>query len=490
MSLTKATYSMINGAVFNVFDYGAVGDGIADDTAAIEATIAAAQLNTYGGEIYFPPGNYKITDTIEVVSARNIRFTSSMGAVNPSSDDVKNTRIFWAGANSTDPIFYFSGGSRVEFNGIVFDGTQALASTNIAFVGVWVDEQHTGFKFYNCMFRNIQIGVRVCSGYNFTTTAWTPGYSAYNGAYNAGAAAVGGYQSDNHYFEGCTFATDIAGISFESSQSLDNVITKCEFYGVNRPSEYSVFIAASQGIQFISPTFLGASIAEIYLTYSASTGNIIVDGAHQEQGAEILFEIENDSASLGTGNVFRSCGGGDINVRGSTGFITIDNCNLRTVSMKSAGAGLIVRNSKLSTLNKTVSLGPGAVLNLENCEITTATAQWNNYVVSEIKNCTIGSWTDLKYAQKISPPNYTSGLVIGPIFATSTVDNMEGVTFSCVNDNGLFLGYGAYMDGTGTIIATNAAGGYAIFTSTGISLKKFTGQTIGTTPVVTAGAYA
>lgn len=30
MSLTKATYSMIEGAPVNVLDYGAVGDGSAD----------------------------------------------------------------------------------------------------------------------------------------------------------------------------------------------------------------------------------------------------------------------------------------------------------------------------------------------------------------------------------------------------------------------------------------------------------------------------
>jgi hypothetical protein len=53
MSLTKATYSMISGAVVNVLDYGAVGNGVADDTVAITAALAT------GSSVYFPEGTYK-----------------------------------------------------------------------------------------------------------------------------------------------------------------------------------------------------------------------------------------------------------------------------------------------------------------------------------------------------------------------------------------------------------------------------------------------
>lgn len=56
MSLTKATYSMILGAPANVLDYGAVGDGVANDTAAIQAA-----LNT-GNSVDFVCGQtYKVT---------------------------------------------------------------------------------------------------------------------------------------------------------------------------------------------------------------------------------------------------------------------------------------------------------------------------------------------------------------------------------------------------------------------------------------------
>jgi hypothetical protein len=60
MALTKATYSMIEGAVFNVLDYGAVGDGVANDQPACQAAVDAA-VAAGGGAVYFPAGTYKLT---------------------------------------------------------------------------------------------------------------------------------------------------------------------------------------------------------------------------------------------------------------------------------------------------------------------------------------------------------------------------------------------------------------------------------------------
>ena len=65
MTLTKATFSMIDGAVLNVKDFGAVGDGVTDDTASVSAAIAAGTASSVTPyAVYFPTGSYRITSPL------------------------------------------------------------------------------------------------------------------------------------------------------------------------------------------------------------------------------------------------------------------------------------------------------------------------------------------------------------------------------------------------------------------------------------------
>lgn len=77
MSLTKASYSMITAAPINVYDYGAVGDGTTDDTAALQAAVTAAT----GKQLWLGTGVFKTTATINLPS--KIRIT---GATNRARD--------------------------------------------------------------------------------------------------------------------------------------------------------------------------------------------------------------------------------------------------------------------------------------------------------------------------------------------------------------------------------------------------------------------
>lgn len=69
-------YSVYNGSrtgmnplqLFSVKDYGAKGDGTTDDTTAIQAAVTAAQAfaSGTGATVFFPPGTYLITSTVNI----------------------------------------------------------------------------------------------------------------------------------------------------------------------------------------------------------------------------------------------------------------------------------------------------------------------------------------------------------------------------------------------------------------------------------------
>jgi hypothetical protein len=66
MALTKVSYSMINGATFNVLDFGAVADDTTDCAAAFNAAFSA-MIAAGGGALYVPSGTYRIKSKITVV---------------------------------------------------------------------------------------------------------------------------------------------------------------------------------------------------------------------------------------------------------------------------------------------------------------------------------------------------------------------------------------------------------------------------------------
>ncbi|RKN81996.1 glycosyl hydrolase family 28-related protein [Paenibacillus ginsengarvi] len=84
----------------SVKDFGAIGDGIADDTAAIQAAVNSL---TRGGLLFIPAGTYKISDTIQVPQGMILQGAGLHSVVINMTDSAKFA------------INVFTPGSRVEY---------------------------------------------------------------------------------------------------------------------------------------------------------------------------------------------------------------------------------------------------------------------------------------------------------------------------------------------------------------------------------------
>lgn len=159
MSLTKVTYSMINGPVANVVDFGADPTGVADSYAAILAAI-----NSNAAIIQFPAGTFKVTQTI--VLGRGIVFNGA-GAQdgsggNGQSSGVGSTVINYTGTGNAIEVgaSYTEQVSNIHVSNLMITGN-VLADGGL-FIGTL-----TGAN--KCTFKNLGI-------FGFTNTTSNKGY--------------------------------------------------------------------------------------------------------------------------------------------------------------------------------------------------------------------------------------------------------------------------------------------------------------------------
>ena len=120
MALTKVSYSMIEGAVVNVLDFGAVGDGVTNDAAAIQAAMDSVASLDQALTVVFPvtTASYAISTTLII----------------------KNSNLHLVGL-----------GGRVT---IKYIGTGAAA---LPMVRAYKDTDHAGENYQNVRLRNLKL---------------------------------------------------------------------------------------------------------------------------------------------------------------------------------------------------------------------------------------------------------------------------------------------------------------------------------------------
>jgi hypothetical protein len=259
--------------VLSVKDFGAKGDGTADDTAAIQATHDYV-VSVGGGVVLFPPGNYRIT--------RSITFNSVGVRLLIKGATAYASRIFIESA--TPSVVFDIGGSAFDSGSLTFeniyitgsvgagaakDGNTAFKLTNrgaVVFNRCGVDNNWIAFSFatsYAPVLDKCLITNCPGSGVYFPDSSsnksivrdceiFTCGLGV--GANGAGISIVGADANESPLIEGNEIGNCYIGILIENAVSLSILNNYIEnSVGGN------VFMAGANGPLVIEGNWFGAS---------------------------------------------------------------------------------------------------------------------------------------------------------------------------------------------------------------------------------------
>lgn len=212
MSLTKASYSMINGAPANVLDYGADSTGVADSSAAFTAAFAVSNA------VYVPQGSYKLVTKItippygQIIGAgiNNTLITATQQAfVLQYWSQLRELKIVGAAGHATN---------LVEVGSATLDAGRAVISD------VWV--QGAGGDGIQLIYGNLGLmqnvvsisnglnGIRFLAG-NGDLNAWTlQGYIDLRDNGNDGLRIEGGASSGDNL---CSKSNFISGVTAQEN---------------------------------------------------------------------------------------------------------------------------------------------------------------------------------------------------------------------------------------------------------------------------------
>lgn len=160
-----------------VSDFGAGGQGVTDDTAALRRAIAAARQRG-GGIVWVPAGDYRITGDIVVPSGVTVQgagmwHTTFVGDPALYGDAARRVRFKLAGANVHVADFAIVGALNYRNDGEENDGIIGTGCRDASISRLWIEHTKAGAWIYNgvalvidgCRFRNLLAdGVNLCVG--------------------------------------------------------------------------------------------------------------------------------------------------------------------------------------------------------------------------------------------------------------------------------------------------------------------------------------
>jgi hypothetical protein len=296
MALTKAANRMMNGAPINVIEFGAVGDGVADDTVAIQAAIDS--IDTSGGIVFFPIGTYKTTAPITLHDLSN---PSSIG---------ENINLVGADKELSIIKGVHTGAAVVSFKG----------------------ERH-------CSIRDLRLE-------GDTTT--TPKTGLLLGRATASSAGT-------HYFESMSITGYFSAAALYSIASEENQFNHCYFSLSGGGAKYTIYTSQSDSLSVDSLTGSSNVMAGFYQCQILNTCPETDQAAlYMQTGSSTSLWKFDSCFFVASDNAYVVIDTGTVSGTDCKGPIIFSNCGAETPSGSAVEYGMLLTSNGTFTLSNLV----------------------------------------------------------------------------------------------------------------------------------------
>jgi hypothetical protein len=279
-AIPLSTISSSGGGVpwFNVKTYGAKGDGATDDTAAINAAIAALNAATNGGVLYFPASTYLVTSATTTITKP---FLMQGDGISCSFISCNTSVIAFSCQNGQGTV------KNMQFN---FTGTPPAGSGSRGFQVTSTGGAQQTVNFETCWFDSFYIGLDFQAGQSCCVTN-THFYRHVNAALN---------------FHN-TFGVDIG----------DFCVSNCEFHtNVTTGAGITITVGGGKIINSKFNAFGGGSLNPCVNATLTGTADLLISNCSMENCASGIVVFGGIGGVDNFGNVlisnieFQNVGGG------------------------------------------------------------------------------------------------------------------------------------------------------------------------------------
>lgn len=444
MSLTKVSFSMINGAYINVKDFGATGDGATNDTVAIQTAIDAAGIS--GGTVYFPPGTYKI--------ARNVGTNDHWGVKVPFSNITLIGQDVYFDRFNSDISTYASAYpllflgvpdsnstpiSNITVDGILFNGN----NTNHGVDGSSLSDNRyaivlkntSGTVIQNCKFFEIDSGALWYQGpaeYDYTNNVY------YNTTKNyASLIQACEFYTTPHAVPGraLVHALNVQGV--DNCRILDNYFSWCDDC-LSGETTYDGPLSSGNYTPTVSGWSLGA-VPRSGRDWVFSNNNCYNSSEHAVYPAAVDVVISNntfysDATTLTrntdavkirsrnatvTGNTISGYGQG-ISVNDPSFNVTVSGNSIAILGAASAGGAIDVNSDGLAAYIAARSSYMTKYYPMSNIAITGNTVLFEDTETAAFSNIGVRVYTDF-----LDNTNYPNGQIQGLTISGNSFSNYK-----------------------------------------------------------------